>query len=319
MKDTDYAYAAANVRTMETELLSQSFIDQLITADSFENVRQILIDKGFSGFEKTSDASEALADYMTDTWDYLTEIAPDKQALEFLVVRNDFHNLKSVTKGIAASSDGRKNCIKPCLIDIELLYDSVKNKEFENLPKWIADIARDGYELLTSSMDGQIFDMFIDKASLETMIAFAGGNAFSKKLANEIAALTDIKIAYRLSKTSANEVVYKYAFAECEELDAALLAAAAQRGREQVIAYIENTEFAYLAGMKSAASLERECDNRIMEMLDSAKRISFGIEPLIAYYHARMAEWTNLRIIVSAKHAGLPPEAVKERMRDIYV
>lgn len=319
MKDTDYAFAAANIRTAEKDLLSRSFIEQLINSENYDDVRRALIDKGFSEFESTDDADKALSDYMEKTWDYLSEIAPDISELEFMIVKNDFHNLKAITKGIISAVDGRKFCIKPCITDIEMMYDCITSKNFDALPQMISETAKSGYELLTSTMDGQLFDMFIDSASLEATVHLARGNAFSKKIADAACAYANIKIAMRLAKTSANDVVYSYAFSECEDLDTDELAKAARRGYEQVITYLENSEYSYLAQLKSQAAIERECDDRIMKILSEAKLVGFGIEPLIAYYYARAAEWANLRIILSAKRAGFSNDAIKERMRDIYV
>lgn len=320
MNNTEYVYAVACVRVKETELISQSFTEQLINAASFDEMRQILIDKGFSGFEMTTDASVALSSYMNDTWNYLEEIAPDKKKLEFLIVKNDFHNLKAIIKGITVGTDGRGFCMKPCIIDIDEMYDAVTSKNFDLLPKWIADSAKNGYGLLTSTMDGRLLDMFLDKKSMECMLEFAKEDDFSKRLANETAALTDIKIAFRLAAVNADETLYEYAFCECEGIDTEELKKAAMRGTGQLVTYLSGTQYAFLTESEVAAAvIERRCDNYITEMLDEAKRISFGIEPLIAYYCAREGEAKNIRIIASAKYADMPQSVIRERMRDMYV
>lgn len=320
MDNTEYAYAVACIRVKETELISQAFTEQLINAATFDEVRQILVDKGFSEFEATTDASAATSSYMSDTWDYLADIAPDKKKLEFLIIKNDFHNLKAIIKGIVTGLDGRRFCIRPCVIDPEDMYDAVTSKNFDLLPKWISDSASDGYELLTSTMDGRIFDMFLDKKSMECILEFASDDEFSKRLANETAALTDIKIAFRLAAVNADEVIYEYAFCECKDIDTEELKKASMRGTEQLVTYLSGTQYAFLTESEiSPAAIERKCDNHITALLDDARRISFGIEPLIAYYYAREDEVKNIRIIASAKYAGMPQSVIRERMRDMYV
>lgn len=323
MNDTEFAYAVANVRAKENELLPLSFMDQLINSGSYDNAKRILVDKGFTRFENISDPSDALSDYMTNTWDYLMEISPDKDALYFLIVKNDFHNLKSIIKGIVSNNDGRLYCIRPCIIDIDVMYDAVRNKKFDILPKWISTVAEKGYELLTSTMDGQIFDMYADQSSLEAMISFAyeSGYGFSEEFSNTVAALTDIKIALRMADFSNNEALMEYAFCECDGIDTIALKKAVQKGRDEVVSFIAGTEYADIAlkAFESVSDFERECDNFLMNMLDNAKRVSFGIEPLIAYYYARETEWKNLRIAVSAIHSGMSADAVSERMRELYV
>ena len=144
---------------------------------------------------------------------------------------------------------------------------------------------------------------------------------FSKKLADSFTALTDIKIALRMARAGVNEMLYDYALCECDRVDISELKSAALKGYGNVVSYIEETEFSELAeyAAVSAAEFEKNSENYILALLDNARRISFGAEPLIAYYAAREAECRNLRIAVSAVHIGLPAAAAKERMRELYV
>ena len=64
---------------------------------------------------------------------------------------------------------------------------------------------------------------------------------------------------------------------------------------------------------------ERECDNKFMGLLDGARHISLGPEPLICYYFAKETEWKMLRIIVNGKHIELDSQSIRERMRELYV
>ena len=70
---------------------------------------------------------------------------------------------------------------------------------------------------------------------------------------------------------------------------------------------------------KSFASFEKWCDDLLMQQLDEARRVSFGLAPLIAYYVARDAEIKNIRILLSCKRLGLPADQIRERMREAYV
>lgn len=313
MKDTNYAYAVANVRAMEVSLISKSFMEQLADAQNLDEVKRSLSDNGVADFD----------DYMVKTWDFLNEIAPDASELEFMIVKNDFHNLKAIIKGIVSGHNGTVYCIKPSVLNIEELAEKVAQKDFESLPEWISKTAEEAYGLLTSTMDGQLFDMLVDKASLAAMKEFA--KRTESQLADDIAelfvALTDIKIAVRIAGTTKGSSFLDNAFSKCDTLDIDYLKKAVIKGREDVVAYIQTTKYAVLCESiaKSTTDFERECDNMFMELLDGARRISFGPEPLICYYYARETEWKMLRIIVSGKHIELDSESIRERMRELYV
>lgn len=313
MKDTNYAYAVANVRAVEPQLLSKSFMEQLVDAVNFEEVKRSLTDAGALDFENS----------MIKTWDFLKENAPDISELEFLIVKNDFHNLKAIIKGMVAGADGSKYCIKPCVLDIDELSEKLVQKEFDTLPEWIGKTAKEGYDLLTSTMDGQLFDMLIDKASLRAVKKFAkrAESEFADSIAELFTALTNIKIAVRIAGTGKGEAFLDNAFCQCDTLDIEELKKASADGREDVVAYISTTQYDDLCDSieKSMMDFERECDNKIMGLLDGARRISLGPEPLICYYFAKETEWKMLRIIVNGKHIELDSQSIRERMRELYV
>lgn len=313
MKDTNYAYAVANVRAMEPGLLSKSFMEQLVDATDFEEIKRSLANAGASDFENS----------MIKTWDFLNEIAPDISELEFLIVKNDFHNLKAIIKGMLSGHDGSKYCIKPCILDVDELSEKLLQKDLDTLPEWIGKTARDGYDLLTSTMDGQLFDMFVDRASLRAVKEFAkrAESEYAESITELFIALTNIKIAVRIAGTGKGEAFLDNAFCECETLDIEELKKAAADGRADVVAYISTTEYDNLCDsiQKSMTDFERECDNKIMELLDGARRISLGPEPLICYYFAKETEWKMLRIIVNGKHTELDSQSIRERMRELYV
>ncbi len=323
MRDTKYAYAVACVRAKEPELLTKSFIERLADASSFDDTKKILIDRGFLQFQKNSDISAALSDYMSEVWDFLFDITPDKDALQFLIIKNDFHNLKALIKGYISGDDGRKYCISPCVLDIDNLYDAIVKKDFENLPYWLEDVAKKAYEILTSTMDGQIFDMYVDLSSLKVMKKFSvlAKCNLAKDITELFVALTNIKISVRLAGTTKGNSFLDNAFCPCDTLDISELKKAVIKGRNDILSYIQTTKYGEICDSisKSVTDFEIQCDNMFIELLDSARYISVGPEPLICYYYAKELEWKMLRIVISGKYIGIPAQAIRERICELYV
>lgn len=56
-----------------------------------------------------------------------------------------------------------------------------------------------------------------------------------------------------------------------------------------------------------------------MNLNKSSKYITFGPEPIFSYIVAKETEIKNLRIIMVSKTNGISPEAIRERVRDLYV
>lgn len=316
MKQTEYAFAVASVRAAEVQLLQNADLQRLLDAGSDEERRRIAEDLGV---QKQMDAPNG---YMAEVWRFLSEIAPDIHALEFLIVKNDFHNLKAAIKGQVTGKNPENILIKPCITEPEQILEAVRKKDFDSLPVRMSEAAREGYEIITETMDGQLFDMRMDSASFAAMqkLSEDSGSAFCMELCQTLTALTDLKIALRLSEYAKSKIP-DYAFCPCEKLDIAMLKSATEKGKDMVLEYLESTEFASMAeaAAESFAAWERAFDCRIAEELEIAKRIGLGIEPLVAYYYAREAEWKNLRIVLGGKHAGISGDAIRERMCEAYV
>ena len=65
-------------------------------------------------------------------------------------------------------------------------------------------------------------------------------------------------------------------------------------------------------------SFELACDNAVNEYLKKAKLVSYGPEALIAYIAAVEGEITAVRMILTGRLAGIEPQVIRERLRDLY-
>ena len=166
MKDTKYAYATANIRAMETRLLDKGFFERILSSPTFDEAkRMVRSDKGFSALESTADPLEALGGYMQDTWDYVREIAPTEHEFDFLIVKNDFHNLKAATKAMFTGADAKNFCISPSLIEIGELCEKVEKTEITTFPRGLQRRLRADMSFCRLTMNGQLFDTYADRCS----------------------------------------------------------------------------------------------------------------------------------------------------------
>ena len=52
---------------------------------------------------------------------------------------------------------------------------------------------------------------------------------------------------------------------------------------------------------------------------EAAQAVPFGEAPLLGYLAARETEYTNIRILLMGRGAGLPAEVIRSRLRNGYV
>jgi V/A-type H+-transporting ATPase subunit C len=69
---------------------------------------------------------------------------------------------------------------------------------------------------------------------------------------------------------------------------------------------------------KSFAVLERAINDFLMQVLLPAKYMTFGPEPVFAYYFARRNEISLMRMIILAKLNSMPSGLVKTRLNKVY-
>lgn len=323
MSGEKYAYAVASVRVKELGLLSPSQMEQLLAAGDSAGAVRHLRDWGWADALDGDDCAKALREKFIDAWAFLQEVAPQPEIFRFLVLKNDYHNLKAAIKAALEGIAPDRFYIAPSVYDPGEIGAAVAEREFETLPDGMADTASEAYDVLARTGDGQLCDIIVDAAALAATrrAGRESGNGFLDRLCELMCAVANLRTAARAAKTDKNEDFLNRALCECDTISKSELVAAAARGLEPLRAFIASSAYAPAADALgvSASAFEKWCDDLITAQLDAARYQFFGPEPLAAYYLAREAEVKSVRILLSGKRNGLAPEAIRERMRNLYV
>ena len=309
VKGTDYANAVAVVRTMENQLFSRNDFRQLIDARDGKEF-ETLINSKDSGNLK-------------EVWEMLRGYAPDSKELEIMLYRNDFHNLKAVLKAMISGREPDKYFTEPSTVKGDTLKEMFRTKNADLLPDYIRDTAIQAYGIITTTLDGQLLDSFIDTECLKAMrkTAEKSGNEFIRKYVELVTVCADIKTAYRCSKMGKQRDFLETAICGSDELDKETLIRVTLSGTENLLSYLDGTQYAELSGLlqENTAKFEKRCDDLITEQVQTAQFRAFGTEPLIAYYIAKETEIKNIRIIKVCRECGADKETITERLRESYV
>ena len=306
MSNANYTYAVARIRALETKLFNQTVIDQLISCATEEECIQVLEEKGWGDQETSGDPEAMLTREEEKTWETIREMGVDMSVFDVLSYPNLFHNLKAAIKEACTPEGSRPVNIyyEDTSIPPQEMLEIIQNKEFSRLPENMAEAAREAYEALLHTRDGQLCDVIIDRAALDAIYQ-AGRKAKDKIIkdyAESIVAVADIRIAVR-------------AMAECESLNIDQLARAAAGGMDAVTEYLAGTAYAQggQAIAESPSAFERWCDNRLMQDMQPQKYEVFSVGPLVAYVLARLNEIKTVRIILSGKQNGFSDDYLRFR------
>lgn len=323
MNDLEYTYAVARVRALEASLLTDAVIDQLLACKDERQCLQLLEEKGWGSQETGNDMSAVLEKEEEKTWKVIRETAPDLSLFNVLSCSKLYHNLKAAVKVVCTQARAEKVFYDDCEIPGREMLSIVENKEFSRLPGNMGAAAAEAVDALLQTGDGQLCDIIIDRAALEA-INEAGESASEEIIriyAESMVAIADIKIAVRCAKTGKTADFMKRAMAECRTVNVGRLIQAALGGTDAIREYLSTT--AYAGGAEaleeSPSAFERWCDNRMIETIKPQKYNAFSAGPLVAYLIARENEIKTVRIILTGKQNGFSDEAIRERVRAMYV
>lgn len=324
MSKTKYTYAVARIRALEVSLLTNAVIEQLLACKSAEQALQLLVEKGWGDLTAgTLDADEVLNKEEEKMWQTIREVAPDMHVFDVLSLPKLYHNLKAAIKEVCTEVENKNIFYDDCEIPGEEMFALVQNKEFDKLPGNMSATAREAFDTLLHTRDGQLCDLIIDHATLEAMLEAGkkSGEKIIEEYAQTAVAIADIKIAVRSQKTGKNAEFMKKAMVNCSEINVNQLTQAAVAGAEEIAQYLEGTSYREGADALriSPSAFERWCDNKMTDSMRSQKYESFSVGPLLAYLLARQNEIKTVRIILTGKQNEFPDEAIRERIREMYV
>ena len=319
----DYTYAVARIRYRETRLLTDSDLNNLLSAKDAAEVIRMLKEKGWGDSSSDESAEAFLRTEEEKMWSFIDEIVPDRSAFDFMLASADFHNLKVAVKAITRGADPEDLFIRNSTYEPIKLYEAVKRREYDSLPEYLSSVAKEAMTALLETSDGQLCDIIIDKACMDYVYSLGKANESElvQMFCEFFVACADIKIAVRSAKTGKNADFIRRSLAECDTLDVKRLAAAASLGYDDVIAYIAETQYksAVDAISEGMTAFEKWCDDELTEAMKSQKWEPFTFGPVVAYIIARQNEIKAVRLILSAKINGLPEDTIKERLRKMYV
>ncbi len=320
-----YAYAVARIRVKELSLFNRQVIERLMSCGSYEECLRVLAEKGWGDGTPGLEAERILELEREKTWALLRELVGDLSVFRAFLYRSDFQNLKAAIKAVV--TDAPEDLLQSLfpvqgMVDAQLMLRAVRENDFALLPAFLGEPGKEAYLALLHTRDGQLCDIILDKAALcATLLAGQeSGDEMITQYAQLTVATADIKIAVRGQRTGKSAAFLRRALAPCPTLDVERLAQAAQK-EETLFQYLETTPYtgAAKAIARSASAFEKWCDDEMMSLIAGQKSNPFTVAPLAAYLLARENEIKTVRMILSGKRNHLDGDAIRARLRDMYV
>ena len=326
IKDTDYLAISARVRAMETTLLTAERMERLLEARSDEEVSKLLQDCGYPELDaarpEAMDAvlSQAREELLTD----LGDGAPDPRYIDIFKLKYDYHNAKAILKAAAMGTSPDRMLMDMGRIGAAELKTAVESGELDKLPGALPAAVAEAKSVLDTTRDPQLSDIVLDRWMYRDMaqVAEDTGSQFLRGYVETQIDAANLRALIRTLRMGKNVDFLAGVLFESGTVEPAAILAAANHPAGGLNEIYGPTRFAQAAEAGEAAlkggsltEFEKRCDDAVSDYLAGAQMIPFGEAPLLAYLAARETEYTNIRILLMGRAAGLSPEVIRSRLR----
>ena len=189
---------------------------------------------------------------------------------------------------------------------------------------WLPAAVAEAKSVLDTTRDPQLSDIVLDRWMYRDMaqVAEDTGSQFLRGYVETQIDAANLRALIRTLRMGKNADFLAGVLFESGTVEPAAILAAANHPAGGLNEIYGPTRFAQAAEAGEAAlkggsltEFEKRCDDAVSDYLAGAQMIPFGEAPLLAYLAARETEYTNIRILLMGRAAGLSPEVIRSRLR----
>lgn len=326
VKDTDYLFLSARIRSLERNLLTKPRMERMLQAETAAECAQVLTELGYPPFDATSEAglNQALAQARADLFADLARFMPDPALLDVFKLKYDYHNLKTLIKAQGADVSALLvDAGRVRAADMAAKYQQFGNWDFLSEP--MRGAAKEAARVLAETGDPQRSDFVLDKAYFAEMLTLAKASRCDflvdyVRTQIDAANLRSAVRTQRMHRVGAflQQVLFDGGTVSVDRILADISGGVAALYRPTPLREAAVLGEEAVSG-GSLTAFEKACDNAVLAKVGQARSVPFGPQVAIGYVAAKESEFTAARIILSGRMAGLDSDIIRERLRDCYV
>ncbi|MCY6959036.1 V-type ATP synthase subunit C [Clostridium brassicae] len=333
MSNMEYVRAVPRIRSIENRLLDRAKIERMIEGNSAEETFKILQETEYgtlmNNIKRPEDYEIILSEELKKLYSFMYEIAPDKNLIDIMSIRYDYHNIKVLLKEKALNKELSYLLIPVGTIPVDEMKDYVLTDENKDLAPLMRDAIEETEAAFEETKDPQQIDIILDKYMYKDMFSRAEKlqESYLLEFLNKNVDLINLKTLLRVKKQNKSRKFLEEVLIEGGKLEKEVLIDMLNGSNENIVSRLQYSDYNEIikAGMDEYLQsgklnvLEKLSDNFIMDFIKDSKYVSFGIEPLLAYIFAKENEIKIVRIIMVGKLNNIAGDVIRERLRDIYV
>ncbi|MGI6030688.1 MAG: V-type ATP synthase subunit C [Eubacteriales bacterium] len=332
IREQDYLFATARVRGREKDMLGRERAERMIEAKTPADALKVLYEMGYGNSEEQVapwQFEHLLEEEQQKTYSFVMEVAPNQDLFKLFQYPADYHNLKVLLKAEFQNTDPTPLLMDSGSIEAQKMASAVRERNSMELTPDMAQGMADVLDAFARTGDPQQVDLILDRACYHDMAAAAKstGNAYLQGYVRLLIDIINLKTFARMRRMGKGWDDFSRVFLPGGDISEKLFIASYEEDllqfADRLLAYgLQDATSQGAQELKEKGrftTLEKLCDNRLMGYIRNSKYVAFGLEPLVGYLLAKESEIKTVRIIMAGKLAALPPEQIRERLRETYV
>lgn len=322
IKSDEYLYSTARFRAKAASLPSAELFARLADAETVSECVRQLADSGIV-IESAQDGSlaveQSLDRYLSDCFDEVEHCLPDRAMVDIFRYPYDAHNVKALLKSRVRGTNPFPLLMGMGTLSPEDAELAVRTGNYEPFSPEIGLSIPKAIALYAQTNDPQLLDAVVDTGCFADMLtrASAYGQSLTDAVQTKIDSINILTALRILRMGGYASSYYAQHFITGGKLDEALLTRAFDEGERALIKALVRTEYSALSDAFSdekearLSEWEAACDRLYRKVLRRSNSQLAGAEVLFAYLADRENEVKNVRVLLTAKLAGLPAERIK--------
>lgn len=332
MDRMNFTQSVTRIRVMEKRLLDSVTIDKLVDAKDMDEVIRILQDTEYAdAISKINDndTEKTLSYELNKRFKEMQELSPDDRIVNLAKLKYDYHNLKVMLKEYFMYADLSKLYMPIGTVDFEKIKAFFLSSDYKNIPEKFREAINTVIKDYEENKDPQRIDIILDKFYFQDLYNLAAEieNEMIVNYVKDNIDFLNILTALRLKKLGKDIQFLRDVLIENGNIDPEEIAIIYLESPDAMVMKFKNSRIskwlkngleAYNSSGRISA-FEKSMDNHLIDLIKESKSVVFGPEPIFAYLVAKEMEIKVLRIIMVSKLNNISPQAIRERLRELYV
>ena len=327
----DYIFATAHIRSEEKHLLTSEQFRSMTETKKIDEVCKVLQDAGY-GTESNALNSDNYEDILRETekeiFEDIRSLSRENEVFDIFSYPADYHNIKVLLKSEFLGVNRSDILMSSGTIPSDSMVAAVNERNKSAMTEYMGRALDEAIDNHARTKDPQAIDFICDKYCFMDIsrVAEKSENDFVKGYVRLWIDTINLRTFVRVRKMEQPWAYFAEVFIPGGNVDLQTFVSCYEEDIKQAAVRFEAYDIHKAIDEGGEAmikegtftTLEKLCDDALMEFVKQAKYITFGLEPMIAYLISRQMEIKCIRVLMGGKAVGMDPQVIRERMRETY-